>query len=122
MDRYFNVYHYLPEVDPTRLYVEANYRADGSRKTLHKKSDKVWGYYCFLEEYDQLCNYLNSYGRREYALLTQLSQPPPLERFSGVSARISSSISPRAGVRTRSHGSHQQRGPRRRHRGVATRA
>ena len=75
MDRYFNVYHYLPEVDPARLYVEPNYRADGSGKTLHKNSDKVWGYYCFLEEYDQLCNYLNSYGRREYALLTQLSQP-----------------------------------------------
>ena len=75
MDRYFNVYHYLPEVDPARLYVEPNYQVDGNRRTLHKNSDKEWGYYCFLEEYDQLCNYLNSYGRREYALLTQLGQP-----------------------------------------------
>ena len=41
MDRYFNVYHYLPEVDPARLYVEPNYRADGSGKTLHKNSDNL---------------------------------------------------------------------------------
>ena len=63
MDRYFNVYHYLPEVDPARLYVEPNYQVDGSRRTLHKNSDKEWGYYCFLEEYDQLCNYLNCIRR-----------------------------------------------------------
>ena len=75
MDRYFNVYHYLPEVDPSRLYIEPNYRVEDPRKTLHRNSDKVWGYYCFLEEFDQLCNYLNAYGRREYTLLTQLNKP-----------------------------------------------
>ena len=41
MDRYFNMYHYLPEVDPSRIYIEPNVNPD-TGKPFHNKSGKYF--------------------------------------------------------------------------------